>query len=393
MAGPSHVRVTGPLVPFAEAFHSHLLAEGYCPMAAENHVRVLAHVSRWLDSHHVKPREFTPRRIEQFLRARQRARCGRWSSLGPLLTYLRRLEILPPIPPPILVTGRDRLLIRYRDYLIHERGLTPGTVLRRQGVAHRFLGPRPSPMKLKAVDVTRFILRAYRSMGSRYAKWIVTALRSLLRFLFVEGLTPTPLAAAVPTVAGWSLTPLPRGLESRQVARLMHACDRRTSLGRRDHAMIVLLLRLGLRAAEVAAIDLDDIDWRRGEILIRGKGSKEERLPLPFDVGEAVAAYLRHGRPRVACRSLFLRSRAPLRGVTSTAVSLAAKSAGKRAGLTIRAHGLRHTAACEMLRRGAALPEIAQVLRHSRLKTTAIYAKVDRVALRELARPWPGGEA
>lgn len=393
MIRSSHVRVTGPLASLVGDFYAHLLAQGYCPMVAEKHVRVLAQVSRWLEEHHFKPREFTAPRIEQFIKTQGKSGRRRWIILESMLEYLRGMEVLPPIPLPKPVTERDRLLARYRDHLIHERGLTARTVHNRMEVARRFLSPHSSARKLRVADVTHFVVISCRSVSNGYAKHITTALRSLLRFLFLEGLTPTQLDAAVPTVAGWSQASLPRRLEPDEITRLLHSCDRRTSLGRRNYAMIVLLLRLGLRAGEVAAIRLDDIDWRRGEILIRGKGPKEERLPLPFDVGEAVVAYLRVGRPRVACRSLFLTRRAPLRGVSSSAVSNAVASVGQRAGLTVRAHCLRHTAASEMLRRGASLPEVAQVLRHSRLKTTAIYAKVDHVALRELARPWPGGEA
>ncbi len=391
MIRSSHVRITGPLAPFAQDFFDHLLAQGYRPLVAEKHVRVLAQVSGWLEAHHFKPSEFTAPRIEQFLRAQPKPKRRRWIIFEKMLEYLRGMEVLPHIPHPKPVTELDRLLARYRDHLILERGLTARTVHNRTEVARRFLGPHSSTMELRAADVTRFVVLTCRSANSGYAQHITTALRSLLRFLFLEGLTPTRLDAAVPTVAGWSQASLPRRLEPDEIARLLRGCDRRTSLGRRNYAMIVLLLRLGLRAGEVAAIRLDDIDWRRGEILIRGKGAKDERLPLPFDVGEAVVAYLRAGRPRVACRSLFLTSRAPVRGVSSDTVSYAVASAGRRAGLTVRAHCLRHTAASEMLRRGASLPEVAQVLRHSRLKTTAIYAKVDRVALRELARPWPGG--
>jgi site-specific recombinase XerD len=192
-------------------------------------------------------------------------------------------------------------------------------------------------------------------------------------------------------VARWSGAGLPRGLARGQVAALLASCDRRRATGRRDYAILVLLARLGLRAAEIAALRLDDIDWRAGEIVVRGKGRTEERLPLPCDVGEAIAAYLRRDRPRRPEREVFLRASAPLRGLAPEGVSEVVRAASERAGLgSFGAHRLRHTAGTEMLRAGASLPEVAQVLRHRSVATTAIYAKVDHLALRELAMPWPG---
>jgi integrase/recombinase XerD len=222
----------------------------------------------------------------------------------------------------------------------------------------------------------------------------VPALRSFLRFLYLRNATPNPLMAAVPGVAIWRRAALPRPVEPEQVARLLHACDRRTAAGRRAYAVFVLLARLGLRASEVAALELGDVDWRGGEIVVRGKGGRQEKLPLPADVGEALAAYLRRDRPRVSCRQLLLRRFAPIGPMTRHAVTHLVGLVGARAGLpTVGAHRLRHTAATEMLRRGASPSMIAQVLRHRSTESTAIYAKVDRPALRTVAQRWPGGAA
>lgn len=233
--------------------------------------------------------------------------------------------------------------------------------------------------------------RAGRSGRVGSAKLIVCALRSLLRWLHLTGQVPSSLASAVPSVAGWRLSSLPKGLEPEQLRRLLAACDRRTRTGRRDYAVTLLLARLGLRAGEVARLGLDDIDWRHGEITILGKGNWGERLPLPADVGAAIAAYLRRGRPATAeGRSVFVRVHAPHRPLTSTGVSEVVHDAAQRAGLgKIHAHRLRHTAATAMLRAGSTLPEVGQVLRHRSMLSTAIYAKVDRDALAVLARPWP----
>jgi site-specific recombinase XerD len=285
------------------------------------------------------------------------------------------------------------------SYLLEERGLAAGTVRYYERVARLLLAGVAAPDGgldlglLTADDVGRFVLGecAARSVGS--AKNVVMALRSLLRFLHLEGITAGDLAGAVPAVAPQPRS-LPRALDPGVVARLLASCDRRTSTGRRDFAVLTVLARLGLRAGEVAAIELGDIDWRRGELLVRGKGGRRERLPVPVDVGQALASYVQRGRPRVRCERLFLRVYAPIAGLSGDGVSRIVHAACRRCGLPlVGAHWLRHTAATETLRAGASLEEIGQLLRHGSTFTTAIYAKVDRERLRELARPWPGGVA
>jgi integrase len=290
----------------------------------------------------------------------------------------------------------EELLGLYRAWLLVERGVTPGTARGyldcvRPFVATRASGDALEFTRVTAADVTAFVLAACpgRAVGS--AKLIVCALRSLLRWLHVTGQVPVSLAAAVPSVAGWRLSGLPKGLEPGQLRSLLGACDRRTPTGRRDYAIMLLLARLGLRAGEVARLGLDDIDWRRGEIAVFGKGDRGERLPLPADVGVAIAGYLRRGRPGTAQgRSVFVRVHAPLRALTTGGVTMVVFDAAQRAGLgRIHAHRLRHTAATAMLQAGSPLAEVGQVLRHRSALTTAIYAKVDRDALAVLARPWP----
>jgi site-specific recombinase XerD len=257
----------------------------------------------------------------------------------------------------------------------------------------RFDGP--DGLELARVDVAEvrgFVVEACPRMGRRAAQLTVVALRALLRFLHLEGVLDRSLAGAVPSVAGWRLSGLPKRLESGQVDALLDSCDRSTVIGRRDLAILTLLARLGLRAGEVAALSLEDIDWRAGEVIVRGKGNRSERLPLPHDVGEAIVGYLGDGRPATAQdRAVFVRVRAPHHRLSRGGVSFVVKAAAHRAGLgLVHAHRLRHTAASEMLRCGATLPEVGQVLRHRHASTTAIYAKVDRQALRQIARPWPG---
>ncbi|MGI9097327.1 MAG: site-specific integrase [Solirubrobacteraceae bacterium] len=248
---------------------------------------------------------------------------------------------------------------------------------------------------MAAADVTAFVVARCPHQSRGAAKMTVTALRSLLGFLHVEGLIAQSLVGAVPSAASWRLSGLPRALEPEQVRRLLDSCDRSARTGRRDLAILTMLVRLGLRAGEVAGLRLEDVDWRAGEVVVVGKGRRAERLPLPVDVGEAITSYLRDGRPSSAQdRSLFVRVKAPHRGLTSGGVTQVVVSAGRRAGLgPIHAHRLRHSAATQMLRAGGSLEEIGQVLRHRAALTTAIYAKVDRDALRELARPWPGARS
>jgi site-specific recombinase XerD len=399
----SRVRLTGPLAVFGEGFTGELAWLGYKPNAAADQMRLMAHLSRWMHDGRLEPAGLTPEVARAFLAARRAEGYVLWLSpkaLVPLLGYLRRLGVTPePVPAP--VTPAEALLGRYQHFLTAERGLAATTArgyadMVRPFVVRREAGGGLCLGGLTAAEVTAFVLAACPGKPKGSAKLTVTALRSLLGYLHVEGLISEPLGQYVPSVASWRLARLPRALEQGQVAALLASCDRRSATGRRDLAMLTLLARLGLRAGEVAALSLDDIGWRAAEITVRGKGSRSERLPLPADAGEAVAAYLRDGRPEPfdGVRQVFLRARAPRHGLTTAGVSQAVFSAGQRAGIgPVHAHRLRHSAATGMLRAGAPLTEIGQVLRHRRLLSTAIYAKADTEALRALARPWPGGAA
>ncbi len=258
---------------------------------------------------------------------------------------------------------------------------------------HRVRPPRPLDNRglHGCGDVTAFLTGESRRLAPKTVQRVATALRSLLRFWHLQGLTGGPLDRAVPKAAN-RRPGLPRPLEQGQVAALLASCDQQTAMGRRDLAMLTLLARLGLRAGEVAGLTLDDIDWRSGEISIAGKGGRRDRLPLPADAGQAIAAWLLHGRPaRALDRSVFIRARAPRSGLTAGAVTQAVAAAAQRAGLgAIYAHRLRHSAATAMLAGGGSLAEIGQVLRHRRAQTTSAYTKVNIEALRTLARPWPG---
>lgn len=401
MSDLSRVAVSGPLEGYAEGFAGELARQGYAPSSVVFHVRLLAHVSRWLEGRDLDVAALSPAAAEIFLaerRASGRSATWRIGTLEPLLGYLRgagAVAVPRPLPP---TTQADVVLARYAGYLAAERGLAGRTITRNVELVRPFLAglSRDGQLdlgRLTAGEVIAFVVSQSQQRPGPVPR-MVTALRSLLRFLHVDGVIGAGLADAVPAVAGRKLAGLPKALAADQVAAMLATCDRGTAVGRRDLAVLTVLSRLGLRAGEAAALRLDDIDWRQGEITVTGKGSRQERLPLPADVGSVVVAYLRDGRPRTGHRQVFLCARAPHRGMSRGAVTNVAARAARKAGLgTVHAHRLRHSAATAMLSAGGSLSEIGQVLRHRHVLTTAIYAKVDIVALRTVARPWPGSGA
>ncbi len=400
MAEVSGVGVPGPLGPFMAGFASELSRQGYKPQPVGKQIGLVAALSSWLAAEDVPVSGLSSDVAEQFCAARRAAghtNRATVRSLDPLLGYLRALGIAPPASIPAPAGPVEELLAGFRRYLEHERGLVPaaarGYVDKARPFVVRFDGPDGLELwRVDVVEVRGFVVEVCPQLGRRAAQLTVVALRALLRFLHLEGVLERSLAGAVPSVAGWRLSGLPKRLEPGQVDALLASCDRSTVIGLRDRAILTVLSRLGLRAGEVASLSLEDIDWRAGEVIVRGKGARSERLPLPHDVGDAIVGYLRDGRPATAQdRAVFVRIRAPHHGLSSGGVTFVVKAAAQRAGLgLVHAHRLRHTAASEMLRCGATLPEVGQVLRHRHASTTAIYAKVDREALRQIARPWPG---
>jgi len=397
----SRVRLTGPLAGLADGFGARLAELGYTPLSAANQLRVMARLSRWLAAREEAPAQLDAERVEEFLADCRASGYTCWLSvrgLAPLLGYLRGLGVVPGAVSEPVATAAEVLLDRYRDYLAGERGLAASTIGYYVAEARLFLGRACGPdlaglAELTAAQVCGYVAAECRRRSTGSAKILVTALRSLLRFLFADGLLAADRTAAVPAVAGWRGAGLPKALPAWHVAALLGSCDRGTTVGMRDFAVLTLLARLGLRACEVAAMELDDIGWRAGEIVIRGKGGRDERMPLPADVGQALAGYLRDGRPAGGgSRAVFLRACAPAGPLPAGAVKEIVRSRFRRAGLPeAGAHRLRHTAATQMLRAGSPLAEVGQVLRHRSTATTAIYAKVDHAALAVLALPWPGG--
>lgn len=392
------VGVGGPLEPYAAGFAGSLFDVGFTRLSAANQLRVFAHASRWLKHRGLSASDFTQERALAFLAARRRAGYTCWRSprgIERILAYLRSLDIVPSAPKPEPQSTADRLLSAYAVYMANEQALAPGTIRGRTDVARRFLqeygSTRLALRLVKPADVRAFLRRLSRQYAATSLAGVGSHLRSLFRFLHATGVICCLLSEAVPSSVGWRDSVVPTGISTADVQRLLRSCDRRTAVGRRDFVLIMLLARLGLRAREVLALQVGDIDWRCAEIVIHGKGSKRACLPLPGDVGRALSAYLL-ARPRVAERRVFLRHRAPHRPLGSIGSIVFAASV--RAGLEpVRPHRLRRTAATQMLRRGASLAQIAQVLGHTVTQTTAIYAKVDRLSLRALAQAWPGVRA
>jgi site-specific recombinase XerD len=376
--------------------------QGYAIASIQSQVYLIKRFLAWLRSHAEIPLdEVGIQRFLQSLRNAHLTRAGT-TALYRFLQMLREQDVVPAKKEPPL--SEQQLLIKdYERYLLEERGLVPATVAYNARFAEQFLSALPAKCRkpplsfseLCAADVTDFVRRQSHKLSSGRAQLLCTGLRSFLRFLLHQGRIRTDLAVCVPTVARWSFSTLPKFLPASTVETVLARNHRRNPIGRRDYAILLLLARLGLRACEVGALNLEDIDWENGRITIRAKGGRWNQLPLPSDVGDALASYLRHGRPRCSCRRVFIRNRPPLAGFTSSeAISAVVKHALRRAGVTSArkgAHLFRHSLATSMIRRGASLDEIGELLRHRSPNTTTIYAKVDLPALRPLALPWPGG--
>jgi site-specific recombinase XerD len=401
MNTPSQVRFVGPLAPYMSGYQSELEAKGYKPSSIAHHLQLVAKVSRWLEAQGLGVTGLTPERIETFFTLRrQRVRVLHTSphALRGFVLHLRRRGALPP-PEPAKPTAVDQLLDDYRHYLLNERGFVEAAARRYVHIARQFLdtcveGGQPVLDSLTADVVVRFLRAAVATRKPSTAKSVAVSLRSLLRYLFVEGLIAEPVWKALPTPGGPSRSGLPKGLKAEEVSKLLSSCERRSVAGRRDYAMLLLLARLGLRAGEVAGLALNDVDWRAGQLRIRGKGGRLDVLPLPADVGKALEAYVRGGRPRQPAGALFRSVFAPHGALSGPTVTGVVYRACERAGMArAGAHRLRHTAATQMLGGGASLGEIAQILRHVHIDTTVIYAKVDRVRMAEVARPWPGRQS
>ena len=399
MAGVCRMEMGGPLAPFAAGIEEELLAQGYLEKSAGVLITLVAELSDWLDERGLAAGDLGGEVIEAFFAAGGARRCRRRSprSLEQIVGHLRSLGV---VAPEIVVRmGRTEseteLLGVFASWCVAQRGLTQMTTEQYVSRVAAFLRIRRPDDDvvigdLDARAVLATVRAASRVMPAPSLRCLVTAVRCFLRFLYVTGEVSVPLVAAVPPLKCWPRTALPSAIPAAEARRLVTGCDTATGHRWRDAAVLLVLLRIGLRASEVARLELEDIDWRRGEITIRGKGGHGDVLPLPVEVGEAIAGYLCRGRPSHSSRAVFLTAVAPIRPLSGDGVALLVRRACDRVAVTrIGPHRLRHTLATESLRAGAPMVEVAQLLRHADQATSSIYAAADVAAVAALARPWP----
>ena len=391
-----------PLGIYIDAFADWLHEQGYTHFSGNPRIRIAAGFSNWVQQNDIPVKNITEAHVQQYLSSRkQRPVNDDVPGLNRFVDLLRRHGVIENVDVPLPKPNAVQLLAdEFARYLRQERALTAGATYNYTKFARRFLADRfhdgnPDLSVISAADIVGFVQRQAANLKKEQAKLMTCALRAFLRYARFQGYIDSNLVASVPTVPNWSVVPIPKYLSPDQVQRVLSCCNRRTAQGRRDYAILLLLARLGLRGGAIVSLQLEDIDWCAGSITVHGKG-KEIQLPLPPEVGEAIAAYLQNGRLQVKSRSVFLRSKAPICGFTkANAVSYIVERALARAGIEVPsngAHQFRHTLATEMLRAGANLTEIGEVLGHRNPSSTTIYAKVDLVSLRKLALAWPGGE-
>ncbi len=386
-----------------ELYASRLSQEGLVRQGTWRCLSLVGDLLSWIARSRSKLTDLDERMVERYLRHRARKQSiqpGDRAALKRWLSVLRDVGTIAPAALPSM-SPQDQIFAEFSDYLQRERGLAPRSIVSHLPAIRRFLrevcpAGAGDLGRISQEDVICYIERHAQDWSPKSGKRMCWSLRAFLRYLHHSGLNPLALAGCVPSIRQWKLASLPTYLSAAQVQKVLDGCDRATAMGRRDYAILMMLAKLGMRADEVATLTLDDIDWRSGEMLVRAKGRQRARMPIPPDVGAAVVTYLRDGRPKSSCRRLFLRTLAPHVGFASgCAITMIAKTALERAGIRGYAHQgahiFRHSLATELLRSGATLSEIGQLLRHESHDTTRIYAKVDIDALRTLSLPWPGG--
>ena len=386
---------------FLDLFAARLVEVGYARQTIRRQLQSVVRFAHWLQTRDITVHEISLEHVKEYMEQR----CQR-SDKGVPFTLKRFVRLLAEQGVVQLKSRCEsrnpaaELVESYAGYLSRERGLCPSTIRNYTEYARSFLQSKFANNELafamlSCADVVRFVQIQAATLGSKRAKLMTTALRSFCQYLRYQGYIDADLKAAVPTVPNWRMADIPRALPAHQVELVLSKCGRRTPTEQRDYAILLLLARLGLRGGEIVSLKLDDIDWEAGLINVRGKGDQVSQLPIPPDVGEAIAFYLKNGRPTTSFRALFLRARAPITGLENqTAVGCLVKRALARAGINSPrkgAHQFRHSLATRMLKQGATLEQIGELLRHQHPQTTEIYAKVDLDSLKRLAMPWPGG--
>lgn len=394
----------GPLGPHIDAFTVWLSDQGYAKSTITYGLRLVGALSRWMQLQELSVRALDEKATADFLRDRKserRIQLADIPKLNLLLKHLRQSHVIPVPAKEVDNSELGCIERKFADYLSQERKLSESSLQNYVPVVRQFLeeqfGARPIKLEeIRQIDISRFVIRYANRFSRARSKIMVSALRSFFNHLHLNGYISTDLSSIVPTVANWQCATLPKWISPEDVKHLLNSCDQNTITGQRDYTILLLLARLGLRSSEVVSMTLDDIDWESGVIKVCGKSHRYDRLPLPKDVGEALAKYLCQGRPRCSTRRVFVRMRAPLRGLMGRgAIYSVVQRAFDRAGLNPShkgPHTLRHSLATNMLHKGATFSEIGEILRHRDIDTTQIYAKVDLVALHKIAGPWPGGE-
>lgn len=393
----------GPLSPYLDSFGWRLYECGYSPGVGQAYIRYVSYLSQWLEQKGFKAQQLEEHKIRDYMEVLKHHKDTVVSSSPYLLflSYLREKGVIKKSPPPVK-NQIDSIVHEYIEHLLNERGLAKSTIPHRRIFPRRFLeerfGKKPVVLsQLKARDFIRYIENHAHEYGALYRGTMVLVLRDFCRFLYLHQYIQEDISVSLPRVPYWKVTILPNHLERSDVERILKTCERNTPKGMRDYAILLLLVRLGLRAGEVRNLTLDDVDWESGEITICGKGSKRNRLPLPQEIGRALVQYLQHGRPPCSSRHLFIRLRAPhTKFQSSSPIGKIVERAIKRAGLNPPhkgSHLLRHTFATSLLRQGASLPEIGRMLGHESISSTQVYAHVDIKNLKKVAQPWPGGKS
>jgi site-specific recombinase XerD len=393
----------GPGGSLLEGFAEELCQEGYAEITARRHIRAAEHFMYWTEREGIPISSLTEKFIERFDSHLDQCRCpgydhfNRLHLLNGARLFLKHLRgvgvIIAPIAEPRVQD--PGLLIAFCQWMQQQRGTSDPTLYNySRSIRDLLKRLGEDPCKFDAHSLRQFVLEKSQQCGWAAAKTCTTALRMFLRFLIAEGKCATGLDAAIPVLAHWRLSSLPRYLQPEEVERIISSCNPGSPVGRRDRAVLLLLARLAFRAGDIVRLRLSDVDWEVAEIQVSGKGRRQTRLPLTQEVGDALVAYLQNGRPSTDTDVLFIRSRAPFRAFAShCAVSVIVAQAMRRASVTCQsrgaAHVLRHSAATSMLQQGASLQDIADILRHRSIETTQIYAKVDVTALRQIAQSWP----
>lgn len=393
----------GPSGPLLEDFAGYLFRCGYSKISSRRHIRSAEHIVHWALHNSLSVDRLDGPALERFDKHLCRSRCGRFycaarvEILAGARLFLANLHGAEgaAIFPAKAVAPEPELLMSFWQWMRDQRGSADGT-LSNYGRPIRELIRLidEDPSKLTARFLRQFVMERSHQVGWAAANHCTTGLRMFLRFLIADGRCSAGLLGAIPKLAHWRLSSLPRVLAPADVERIIASCDISSPVGMRDRAILLLLARLGLRAGDIVQLRLQDIDWKEATVQVCGKGRRQTQLPLSQEVGQAVVDYMQHGRPATCNDELFLRSRAPFRGLRShCAVSVLVDTAMCRAGVAKPARGaahlLRHSVASSMLRQGASLQEIADLLRHRSVETTQIYAKVDVTSLRQIAQPWP----